>query len=163
MTYYDKISEGYEELHKEEQLKKIELIKKHFEPKPTDLLLDVASGTGLTTEPWNCRKVGLDPAIKLLERARKREEIQYVNAEAEHIPFKDNAFDIVISITAMHNFHDIEKGLREIKRVGKNRFILSALKKSSKIKEIELLINKIFKPKEIIEEEKDLIYFCDKN
>ena len=27
MTYYDEISEGYEELHKEEQLKKVELIK----------------------------------------------------------------------------------------------------------------------------------------
>jgi len=30
MTYYDEISEGYEELHKEEQLKKISLIKKHL-------------------------------------------------------------------------------------------------------------------------------------
>ena len=26
MTYYDDIAEGYEELHKEEQLKKVELI-----------------------------------------------------------------------------------------------------------------------------------------
>ena len=32
MTYYNEISEGYEELHKEEQLKKIELIKKFLKP-----------------------------------------------------------------------------------------------------------------------------------
>ena len=30
MAYYDSISEGYEELHGEEQLKKVALIKKHI-------------------------------------------------------------------------------------------------------------------------------------
>lgn len=158
MNYYNEISEGYEELHKEEQQKKVELIKNYLKPKQTDLLLDVASGTGLTTEPWNCKRIGLDPAIKLLEKARNKQEIQYINAEAEHIPFKDNSFDIVISITAIHNFNNIEKGLREIKRVGKDKFILSTLKKSRKIREISKLIKKIFKPEEIIEEEKDIIF-----
>ena len=158
MNYYNQIAEGYEELHKEEQLKKIELIKQYLKPKQTDLLLDVASGTGLTTEPWNCRRIGIDPAIKLLEIARKKQEISYINAEAEHIPFKDKSFDVVISITALQNFNDIEKGLSEIKRVGKEKFILSALKKSSKIKKIKGLINKTFKLKKIIEENKDIIF-----
>lgn len=158
MNYYNQIAEGYEELHKEEQLKKIELIKQYFKPKQTDLLLDVASGTGLTTEPWDCRRIGIDPAIKLLERAKNRKEIQYINAEAEHIPFKDKSFDIVVSITAIQNFNDMEKGLREIKRVGKEKFILSALKKSPKIEKIKELINKIFELKETIEEDKDVIF-----
>ena len=71
---------------------------------------------------------------------------------------KDNFFDIVISITAIQNFTNIEKGLKEIKRVGKDRFILTFLKKSSKKDKIIKLIQKIFKVKEIIEEEKDIIF-----
>ena len=64
MGYYDDIAEGYEELHKDEQIKKIALIKEHFDTKPSDKLLDVGCGTGLTTELWNCERYGIDPAIR---------------------------------------------------------------------------------------------------
>lgn len=161
MSYYDEISEGYEELHKEEQLKKVELIKKYLKLKPTDKLLDVGCGTGLTTSPWKCRRYGIDPAPKLLERARCKEEIEYKLAPAEDIPYPDGFFDAVISVTAIQNFADIENGLKEIKRVGKNRFVLSFLKKSNKKEYIDKSIRKIFKITNIIEEDKDLIYFCE--
>ena len=161
MTYYDEISEGYEELHKEEQLKKIKLIKKYLKVNTNDKLLDVGCGTGLTTEPWECIRYGVDPAPKLLERARQKDKIRYTLAPAEKIPFKDNSFDIVISITAIQNFQNIEKGLKEIKRIGKDKFVLSFLKKSQKKDLIDRLIKKHFKVKEILEEEKDLIYFCE--
>jgi ubiquinone/menaquinone biosynthesis C-methylase UbiE len=158
MTYYDDIAEGYEELHLEEQLKKIALIKHYLNPKPTDKLLDVGCGTGITTEPWFCIRYGIDPAKKLIARARQKDKITYKVAPAENIPFPDNLFDWVISITAIQNFEDIEKGLTEIKRVGNDKFILTALKRSPKIKKITELINKYFKVKETIEEDKDLIY-----
>ncbi len=158
MTYYDSISEGYEELHGEEQLKKIELIKKHFHPKKTDKLLDVGCGTGLTTEPWDCVRFGVDPAKKLIARARQKDNIEYKIAPAENIPYPDDYFDHVISVTAIQNFEDIEKGLKEIKRVGKFNFILTALKKSSKIDRIKKLIYTLFDLKKEIEEEKDVIW-----
>jgi len=159
MTYYDDISEGYEELHKEEQLKKIELIKPLLKLNKEDKLLDVGCGTGLTTEPWNCNRYGIDPAKKLLARARDKENIEYKLAPAESIPYEDNFFDIVISITAIQNFQDIEQGLKEIKRVGKNKFILTFLKKSTKKDLIDKLIKQLFNVKNIIEQEKDIIYF----
>ncbi len=160
MTYYDEISQGYEELHKEEQLKKIRLIKKYFSPGKEEKLLDVGCGTGLTTEPWDCKRYGIDPAKKLLARARKKGIIKYKLARAENIPYPDNYFDHVISITAIQNFEDIKKGLEEIKRVGKSSFVLSALKKSKKINYIRKMVFEIFKNKKIkeIEEEKDLIW-----
>ena len=158
MTYYDDISEGYEELHEEEQLKKIELIKNYLNPRENDKLLDVGCGTGLTTEPWKCIRYGVDPAKKLIARARQKDEIKYKVAAAENIPFEDNFFDYVISITAIQNFADIDKGLKEIKRVGKGRFILTALKRSRKIERIKELINKNFKVEGIVEEEKDLVF-----
>ena len=161
MTYYDEISSGYEELHKEEQLKKVELIKKHFKVKAADKLLDVGCGTGLTTSSWGCKRYGIDPAPKLLARARCKDEVEYKLAPAENIPYADGFFDVVISITAIQNFSDISKGLSEIKRVGKDRFVLSFLKKSPKKEVIDGLIRKLFKVTNIIGEDKDFIYFCE--
>jgi ubiquinone/menaquinone biosynthesis C-methylase UbiE len=158
MTYYDEISSGYEELHKEEQEKKIKLIKKYVKVKASDKLLDVGCGTGLATEPWNCKRYGIDPSAKLLARARSKDKIEYKLAPAENIPYPDGFFDIVISITAMQNFRDIKKGLSEIKRVGKKKFILSFLKKSKKKDFILKLIKEVFDASEYIEEEKDLIF-----
>lgn len=160
MDYYDSISKGYEELYSQEQLNKIKIIKKLLKVKKTDKLLDVGCGTGLTTEPWPCRRYGIDPAKKLLARARQKGKIEYKPAPAERIPYPDHFFDIVMSITAIQNFKDIEKGLKEIKRVGKRKFVLSFLKKSPKKEMIEKLIKKHFEIKKIIEEEKDLIYFA---
>ena len=159
MTYYDDISTGYEELHGEEQLKKIELIKKYLKLGPEDRLLDVGCGTGLTTEPWSCIRYGVDPAKKLIARARQKDAIKYKVAPAEDIPYPDNYFDIVISVTAIQNFADIKKGLEEIKRVGKEKFVLTFLKKSSKSAFIKKLIKKRFDVKKEIEEEKDIIMF----
>ena len=57
MNYYDEISEGYEELHKEEQEKKIELIKQHLKVNPEEKLLDVGCGTGLTRQKSFLKKL----------------------------------------------------------------------------------------------------------
>ncbi len=157
MDYYDSISEGYEELHKEEQLKKIKLISAFLNPRKNEKLLDVGCGTGLTTMPWSCQRYGIDPAKKLLEKAHNKKEIEYKLAKAEEIPYPDNYFDYVISITAIQNFEDVEKGLKEIKRVGKDRFVLSFLKKSSKANEIRQMINEMFDIKREIIEDKDFI------
>lgn len=157
MNYYNKISKSYEELHKEEQLKKLKIIKKYLKVSPEDKLLDVGCGTGLSTSPWKCKKYGLDPAEELLKIAKEK-NIICIRGRAESIPFKDHFFDIVISITALQNFTNIEKALKEIKRVGKERFILTFLKKSPKKEKMHSLILKYFNVHKIIEEEKDLIY-----
>jgi len=158
-NYYDEIAEGYEELHEEEQLKKIEIIKKDLKVKKSDKLLDVGCGTGLTTESWDCERFGIDPSEGLLKRARKKDKIEYKLAPAEEIPYDDDYFDVVISVTAIQNFSDISKGLNEIKRVCKDKVVLSFLKKSLKRKEIEEKIKKLFKIEKIVEEDKDLIFF----
>jgi len=160
MGYYDSIASGYEELYGEEQLKKCMIIKKYFNPE-NKKIVDVGCGTGIATNFFNC-EIGIDPSEKLLYIARKKfPKIKFIKGKAEKLPFRDNEFDAVVSLTAIQNFEDIEKGLKEIKRVGKE-FVLSFLKKSEKSKKIENEIKKLFKIKKIVEEEKDIVYFCTK-
>lgn len=157
-TYYDEWSEGYEELHKEEQLAKARIIRNKLELKKTDKLLDVACGTGLYLGLFDCQVMGVDPSKGLLER----NPFPHKQAFAEELPFPDNQFDIVICITAIHIFTDIEKGLLEMNRVGKDLFAFSILRASSKRELIDAWIRKHFTVDEIVREDKDDIYFCRK-
>ncbi len=159
MDYYDKIVRGYEELHRAEQLKKLELIELHFKPAPDSLLLDIGCGSGISLEPWKCRKIGVDTSFELLKIA-KQKGLFVVLARAECLPFKDKSFDVITSISAVHHF-ELKKALNEIERIGKekNRIILSIPKKIKSAEEIKIKIGKQFKIANIIEEEKDIIIF----
>lgn len=157
MDYYNSISKSYNKLHSEEQLNKIRLIKNNLKIKKSDFLLDVGCGTGIFAEEFNCIKIGVDPAINLLNQGKNA---FYIQACAENLPFKGTSFDFVISVTAIHNFKDIRKGLEEIKRVSKKDVALSILKRSSKLDEIKNNIKKLFKIIKIIDEDKDLIFFA---
>ncbi|MBW3012274.1 class I SAM-dependent methyltransferase [Candidatus Woesearchaeota archaeon] len=148
MGYYDEISSGYNELHAEEQKKKFNLVKKYIKGK----VLDVGCGTGLSTPEG---AVGIDPSPGLLKLNPNNEKIL---GRAECLPFEDKSFDTVISLTAIHNFDDIEKSLKEMKRVSKGRIIISLLKKSKDFDQIKKLIEKEIKPDKTIDEEKDLIF-----
>ncbi len=157
-SYYDDISEGYENLHSEEQLSKARIINGSLGIKNSDKLLDVGCGTGSYLGIFGCNVFGIDPSKGLL----KKNKHPNTQAGAEKIPFADNSFDIVTCITAIHLFKDIEKGLLEMKRVGKKLFAFSVLKKSSKFAAIDNLVRKHFFVKKIVLEEKDAIYFLEK-
>ena len=159
MKYYDIIAKSYDELHEEEQLKKVAIIRKQLKINKNTKLLDVGCGTG-TSSQFDCKVTGIDPSSELLKRGkRKYPKIKFVKAYAEKLPFEDKSFDVVVSITAIQNFNNIEKGIKEIKRVGKNQFALSFLKKSNRADKIENIIIKIFDKYKIkrIEEDKDII------
>jgi ubiquinone/menaquinone biosynthesis C-methylase UbiE len=166
MTYYDSISSGYDELHSEEQNKKLDFILNHFpanfEPKQTDSLLDVGCGSGISTAFWNCKTTGIDPSKNLIALAKKKyPDCEFIVAPAEHIPFKDKEFDFIVSLTAIQNFDNIEAGLREIRRVSKPgaKFVLTFLKRSEKSKSIEERVKRLFTIAARLEEDKDVIFF----
>ncbi|MFC2016736.1 class I SAM-dependent methyltransferase, partial [Chloroflexota bacterium] len=96
MDFYKLIAKGYNELYGEEQRIKHNIIKENLDIKNTDLLLDVGCGTGISD--FNCKVLGIDPSIELL---KQNLENQTILAKAENIPFKDNTFDKIISVTSM--------------------------------------------------------------
>jgi len=151
--YYDEIAKGYDELHRKEQERKINLIKKNIKFYDDDRVLDI--GCGPYYGHWPGAVTGIDPAWELLKNA----ECTKIKGVAEDLPFEDHVFDMVVSITALQNFKDIKKALEEAKRVGKSRFVLSYLKKSKKSARIEKQIRGLFTVINKIEDKHDVIFF----
>ena len=92
----------------------------------------------------------------LQEGKKQYKNLHYTSAEK--LPFKDKSFSTIISVTAFHNFKNMEKALQEIKRVSKNNNIaVSFLKKSKKLNEFRKILSRYYKYKEVIED-KDIIF-----
>ncbi len=60
------------------------------------LLLDIGAGEGMVTQLWKRKIIAADIAFGMCALARKR-QIDSVNAAAEHLPFKADCFDAVVS------------------------------------------------------------------
>jgi ubiquinone/menaquinone biosynthesis C-methylase UbiE len=159
MEYYDEIATGYNELHEKEQAIKFMLIKEHLKIKKGDTLLDVGCGTGLLSEYFESRIVGLESSSEMLKKAKIEERVaDYVRGKAEYLPFKDKSFNCVICVTAIHNFDSPKKALLEIKRVSRGSGAITILKKAAFAKELQMMIKEIFSIRKELEEEKDTIY-----
>jgi ubiquinone/menaquinone biosynthesis C-methylase UbiE len=82
--------------------------------------LDLGCGTGrnLPLLPAGTRPIALDPSAEALTRARRRApHITFVQARAEALPFRDNAFDTVLSGLVFCSVGDPGRGLAEVRRV----------------------------------------------
>lgn len=129
MTYYDGIAQGYDELHGQEQVEKLELLSAQIRVGKT--LLDVGCGSGISTGWWGVCATGIDPSEGLLKLARRKyPHCTFIQGVAERLPFADRSFDTVISVTAVQNFDDIFLGVREILRVARQQAIITHLKVS---------------------------------
>ncbi len=157
MTYYDEIAQGYNELHRDEQERKFQLIARFVQTSDTDQILDVGCGTGLSAKFFKGKMMGIDPSEELLKQC----SFHTVKGMAESLPFPDHSFSLVLCITAIHHVEDLEKALMEMKRVGKNAWVISVLKKSEKRKEIEESIKTHFKVVRQVEEKKDDIFVLE--
>jgi len=83
-------------------------------------VLDVGCGTGrnLPLLPAGTRAVGLDPSWDAVRRARRRApQVLLVVGSAEALPFRDAAFDTVLSGLVFCSVADPRQGLREVRRV----------------------------------------------
>lgn len=151
MDYYSSIAKGYNRLHKQEQLEKLKIIKKHLKVRP--LLLDIGAGTGISTSFFKVKAVALDPSEGMLKHYKGKKAC----AKAEKMPFEDGTFSTIIAVTSLHHTN-IDKAIKEIKRVAKKNcgFAFTILKKAKDFKEVKEKLMKNFKLKEY-DSKKDLI------
>ena len=96
-------------------------------PKPeSPLVLDVASGTGLSTfvlhDLIGGEVHGVDLSPEMVERARENAErlglnIDFKEGDVENLPYPDDKFNIIASNMSLHFFPDKLKALKEMGRV----------------------------------------------
>jgi ubiquinone/menaquinone biosynthesis C-methylase UbiE len=95
-------------------------------PKRTDLVLDVATGTGFTAvalAPLVRQVTGIDVTNEMLEEAKRLASsegltnITFELGDALDIKAADGSFDIMTTRRATHHFADVVRFLQEAKRV----------------------------------------------
>ena len=98
----------------------IGMIKRRLELRePVGAALDAGCGTGQSSVALKeiaRRVVGTDISREMLREAPRAEGIRYVEAYAEHLPFRDGSFDLLTASLAFHWF-DRARFLAEAQRL----------------------------------------------
>ena len=102
---------------------KIGYIKKYVNFSEDTRVLDVCSGNGVFWYYFSkfCDVTGLDYS-KYMLRMNPLEKL--IQADAENLPFKDDAFDVVFSSALLHHVENPKEILEEYKRVSKKFVVI---------------------------------------
>ena len=88
---------------------------------PGERVLDIAAGTGTSSEPFADAGVDVVPADfslgMLRVGKRRREDLGFTAADAMRLPFADGAFDAVTMSFGLRNVADVGVALAEFARV----------------------------------------------
>jgi ubiquinone/menaquinone biosynthesis C-methylase UbiE len=138
MGRYDVTAASYNEQYGEEQQRKYvkALENVHVGGKK---FLDVGCGTGLffdeVTEKAEI-SIGVDLSRKLLQKAKSHvypfQNTHILQADADHLPFKDDYFGAIFAFTILQNMPKPPETLRELKRVAGSggRIVVTGLKRA---------------------------------
>jgi ubiquinone/menaquinone biosynthesis C-methylase UbiE len=102
-----------------------ELILDLLRPGHGETILDAGCGTGVFTLDLLAsgeHVIGLDISLPMLRRSREKargEPLQIVSGDMLHLPFPENVFDRVVSVTALEFIEDGQGAVRELFRVTK--------------------------------------------
>lgn len=107
-----------------------------LDSRPSESLLDVGCGTGWFTRRFAASGVtatGLDRNSSWLTFAHRRSSAKatWLAGDARRLPFKDQSFDAVVSITALCFIPEERQALAEIVRVARRRFVVGWLNRAS--------------------------------
>lgn len=88
---------------------------------PGERVLDLAAGTGSSTEPFHdagAEAVACDFSLGMLQVGkRRRPDMTFIAGDAMNLPFADDSFDAVTISFGLRNIVDPLAGLREMLRV----------------------------------------------
>jgi len=145
MDYYSSIARGYSELYGEEQLKKVKIIIKELKIKD-EKVLDIACGPALYSKLFKYY-AGIDSSKGLL----KQTTANVIFGKAEKLPFKNKSFDVVICVTAIHNFDDPKKEEKDEKAEKAEPVKAEPAKEEKEAVGVDAAVAELSKQKEALE------------
>ena len=90
---------------------------------PGERILDIAAGTGTSSEPFADADIDIVPAdfsLGMLRQGNKRRpDLAFTAADALNLPFADGSFDVVTMSFGLRNVADTGRALEEFHRVTK--------------------------------------------
>jgi ubiquinone/menaquinone biosynthesis C-methylase UbiE len=99
-------------------------LERHLQHLDIKRILDLGCGTGRFSDAlgvhFNIELVGIDPSVKMLERARAKEHmghVQYQLGSAENISLSSTSVDVIFISMSFHHFVDRALAARECRRV----------------------------------------------
>ncbi len=163
ISNYNKTASFYDNRYRKIQEQKYKIILKNYQLN-SKLILDVGCGTGLFMEfiialtdqkdfnPNNY--VGTDISLNMLnifriklQRLKLKYEVALILSDIENLPFRENVFQCIFSLTSFQNLPNIDKGVRNLYIVGRDKADLnfSILKKNLNLKELITFLRPLVK------------------
>lgn len=146
---YDESAKVYHQRYLQIQRTKYQAVVPFLQNGP---LLDVGVGTGigLSSTVKFTPLVGIDGSIEMLQIAQQQIQsnmcwqtpVSLICASAEALPFRNQVFSTVVSITVIQNLKNINEGAEELQRVGQlgGLLVVTTLAKALSLQELELVL-----------------------
>ncbi len=97
------------------------MVTRDLDARPGERVLDLAAGTGTSTEPFadaGVRAVACDFSLGMLQVGRRRRpDMSFLAGDATRLPFADASFDAATISFGLRNVVDPDAGLAELLRV----------------------------------------------
>jgi ubiquinone/menaquinone biosynthesis C-methylase UbiE len=143
MHAYDVTAEMYDERYSEEQERKYRKALENVDAAEA-AVLDVGCGSGLFFSQVASKAeivVGVDVSFKLLKKAKEQAKavgnVFVLQADADHLPFREGVFGGVFAFTMLQNMPKPAQTLLELRRATKcsGKIVVTGLKKAFRLEE----------------------------
>lgn len=92
---------------------------------PSRSVLNVGAGAG-SYEPIDRYVLAVEPSAAMRAQ-RPAGAAPAVDAAAEHLPFDDDSFDAAVATMTVHQWSDVDQGLREMRRVSRGPVVVMTI------------------------------------